>query len=240
MTFATRPALDSLPFEQRLEELLTMVKDVSRGRDRTIQALQGVVKTEGARIVVVGGLAVIRHGYERTTVDHDFLVDYRDVARLADRLMEDADWERLEIRQYAFIYRPTNVHVDFLVSRDLMQMGLPYYFPDLDKLETSGEVSGIPVIGLHDLLWLKLVAGRMQNLADVMQLCKLHLGKIDPQRVLKHVQPEDAHLRERFMDILRRAPQELESERRLGQGIGAQKEAQKRKRKRKKDGDGSS
>lgn len=216
-----------------------MLGDVSKGRDKTVQALRSVAEAERARIVVVGGLAVIRHGYERTTTDRDFLVDYRDVARLADRLMDIADWERLEIRQYAFIHRPTNVHVDFLVSRDLMQLGLPYYFPDLDKLETAGEVSGIPVIGLHDLLWLKLVAGRMQDLADIMQLCKLHLDKIDPERVLKHVQPEDQHLRERLMDILRRAPQELESEARLGQGIGAQKEAQKRKQKKKKDGDGS-
>src|SRR5581483_1458861 len=106
---------------------------------------------------------VIRNGYERTTTDRDVLIGYQDAPRLAERLTDHPDWERLEIRQYALLHKPTGMIVDFLVSRDLIQLGRPYCFPDLANVETIAPVAGIPVIGLHDLIWLKLLAGRMKD-----------------------------------------------------------------------------
>jgi hypothetical protein len=127
-----------------------MTSDLAKGKDATVAALGRVAEGIGARIVLVGGAAVICHGYERTTTDRDFLVGYRDVDRLAERLMDDSDWERLEIRRYAFVYSPTSVQVDFLVTRDLMDLGRPYLFPDLEDIETADEIEGVPVVGLHD------------------------------------------------------------------------------------------
>lgn len=201
-----------------LNVLCGMTSELAKGNDPTVAALRRAAEEISARVLLVGGAAVIRHGYERTTIDRDFLVGYRDVERLAEHLMDDPDWERLEIRRYAFLYRPTTVQVDFLVTRDLMDLGRPYLFPDLDDVETADEVEGVPVVGLHDLLWLKLLAGRMRDLADMMELCKLHLAQVDPDRVLRRLQREDEDLREKLVEILKKAPIELANEARLGQG----------------------
>jgi hypothetical protein len=209
---------DRIPFEAKLQVLFTMLDDVIAGRDRTLAALQEQASAAGVRMVVVGGVAVIRNGYERTTTDRDVLVTYGDAPALADRLTDHPDWERLEIRQYATLYRPTGLIVDFLVSRDLIQLGRPYYFPDVENVETIEPLAGIPVLGLHDLIWLKLLAGRMKDLADIMELCKRHLNEVDPDRVLTALEPEDDDVRQTLLDILRKAPIELANEKRLGQG----------------------
>jgi hypothetical protein len=210
---------DDLRFQARFMGLLAMVDNIALGRDATLSALRSEADQESVPMVVVGGAAVIRLGYERTTKDRDVLIGYREAIRLAERLMELPDWERLEFRMYAFLHRPTNTVVDFLVSGDLIQLGRPYYFPALDKIETSQTIEGVPVIGLHDLLWLKLLSGRMQDLADIMQLVKLHMNEIDPERVLAALQTEDDDLRQTFLEILRKAPIEIANEQRLGQGL---------------------
>jgi hypothetical protein len=211
-------AVSRLSVASQIRVLHAMLDDLLAGKDPTIAALRQHADAIGVRMVLVGGVAVITHGYRRPTKDRDVLVDYRSVNALADRLMEHADWERLELRQYAFLHNPTGIPVDFLVSRDLIQMGRPYYFPDVDKVESSETIEGVPVIGLHELLFFKLLAGRMQDLADIMELCKCHLDIIDADRVVGNLEKEDDDLRQTFLDILKKAPIEIANERRLGQG----------------------
>jgi len=198
--------------------MLSMVDDLSAGTDEAIAALRAHADAVGARLLLIGGVAVIRHGYRRTTKDRDLLVSHRQVGQLADRLMDDPAWERLEVRQYAFLHRATGMPVDFLVSGDLMQVGRPYVFPDPADLEMVEGIEGVPCVGLHELLYLKLLAGRMRDLADVMELVKLHLAEVNADRVLARIHPEDSDFREQFLAILKQAPIELANERRLGQG----------------------
>ena len=214
-----RQTLDTLPLGGKLNLLLGMASDLSEGHDATVAALREHADAIGARLLLVGGVAVIRHGYARTTSDRDVLVSHGDAPKLADRLTDDPQWERLEVRQWAFLYRPTGIAVDFLVSGDLMQLGRPYLFPRPENLEAVEGVEGVGVIGLHDLLYFKLMAGRMQDLADAMQLCKLHLNEVSAERVLAPIQPEDDDLRQKFLDLLAQAPIEIANEQRLGQGI---------------------
>ena len=209
--------LDLLPIPAVMEVMRKMVNEVIQGHDPTLAALRVYAEAIGAEMVVVGGIAVIVYGYRRPTQDRYVLVDQRHADELAFRLMDDPDWERQEIRQYAFLYRPTGIRVDFLVSGHLASMGRPYVFPRPQTIHVEHTVEGIPVIGLHDLLWMKLLAGRMRDLADLMEICKRHLAEIDPEKVLFRLQPEDDDLRQQFLDILRKAPIELENERRLGQ-----------------------
>jgi hypothetical protein len=211
--------LSALPVPAQMRILGAMVDDLHSGRDSVVAAVQNHATNVGAKLVLVGGVAVITHGYRRPTQDRDFLVDYKTSDRLAEAIWDDADWERLEIRQYAFLHKPTGIQVDFLVSGNLMDLGRSYCFPMVDAVETAGEIEGVPIIGLHDLLWLKLLAGRMQDLADIMQLCKLHLKEIQTDRVLAPLHPEDENLRQTFLEILRKAPIEIANEQRLGQGI---------------------
>ncbi|MDX1964529.1 MAG: nucleotidyl transferase AbiEii/AbiGii toxin family protein [Pirellulales bacterium] len=200
-----------------LRELTTMTRDIVSGGDPTLTAFREQAEVLGANPVIVGGVAVIHHGYRRTTEDRDVLLLHREAEALANHLMDAPNWERVEIRQYAFLYHPTGIHVDFLVSGHLMQLGRPYFFPGTHQIDVSGEVAGIPVIGLQDLIWLKLVAGRMQDLADIMELCKRHLPNIDIARILQYLQKEDDDLREKLLDIINRVPIELAGEKRLGQ-----------------------
>ena len=99
-----------------------------------------------------------------------------------------------------------------------MNLGSPYRFPEPDELEIADRLEGIPVIGLHDLIYFKLLAGRMRDLADVMELCKRHLQEIDAEKVFARLEPDDETMRDRFLEILKQAPQELENERRFGGG----------------------
>jgi hypothetical protein len=179
-------------------------------------------------------VAVICHGYERTTTDRDVLVSYRHAKTLGNHLWDHPDWDRLEISEYAFVYRPTGVKVDFLVGRDLMTLGQPYYFPEPNEVEHSKLIEEIPVVGLHDLLYFKLLAGRLQDLADIMQLVKLHLDEIEPDRILTKLDPLDQERKNKFLEILANAPKEIANERRLGQGITFTKEPQRYRPKRNK------
>lgn len=208
----------------RMQELLHMVDDIARGKDLTLRVLREEAEKLGIPLVVVGGVAVILHGYERTTKDRDVLVSYRHAKKLGEHLWDHPDWDRLEIREYAFVYRPTGIGVDFLVGRDLMAFGFPYYFPEPSEVEQVGHVEQIPLIGMHDLLYFKLLAGRMQDLADIMQLVKLHLDDIEPDRVLSKLDPQDKDRKNKFLEILANAPKEIANERRLGQGITFTKE----------------
>ena len=210
--------LETQPWASRLQGLLSAVNDLTQGSDETLRALRQEADAIGAALLLVGGVAVIRHGYARTTDDRDALVSHRHAPALAERLMDHDDWDRLETRQYAFIYRPTGVEVDFLVSGDLMNLGSPYRFPEPDELETADRLEGIPVVGLHDLIYFKLLAGRMRDLADIMELCKRHLQEIDANKVFARLEPDDETMRDRFLEILKQAPQELENERRFGGG----------------------
>ena len=209
--------LDALPLGGKLNLLCNMLDDLVQGKDETLAALRREAEAIGASPVIVGGVAVIKHGYERTTKDRDVLLTNDDAERLAEHLMNHPDWERLEIRQYAFLYKPTGIPVDFLVSGDLMQLDRPYYFPRPNAADLNYQVEGLFVVGLHDLLWMKLVAGRMRDLADAMELVKRHLNAIDPEKVLFRLQKEDDDLRVMFLEIIRKAPLELANEARLGQ-----------------------
>ena len=228
--------LEPSAFATRLHGLLQMVDDIARGQDTTLRMLREEADKLAVNLVAVGGVAVIRHGYERTTTDRDVLVSYKHAKRFGMHLWDHADWERLEIAEYAFVYRPTGIKVDFLVGRDLMTLGQPYYFPEPDEVEKASPIEEIPVVGQHDLLYFNLLAGRLQDLPDMMQLIKLHLNEIVPERILSRLDALDEERKNKFLEIVRDAPKEIANERRLGQGITFTKEQNQFRPKRSKDG----
>src|SRR6218665_2458704 len=109
-------ALGAMHWTKRLEVLWGMTNDITDGHDKTLRVLREEAESLGIKFLIVGGVAVIRYGYERTTKDRDILVSYRDAKNLAEHLWDHPDWERLEIREYAFVYKPTGMSVDFLVG----------------------------------------------------------------------------------------------------------------------------
>jgi hypothetical protein len=68
-----------------------------------------------------------------------------------------------------------------------------------------------------------------------MELVKLHLNEIVPERVLSRLDALDEERKAKFLEILAKAPQEIANERRLGQGITFTKEQNQYRPKRNND-----
>lgn len=130
---------------------------------------------------VVGGMALVAHGYDRTTKDVDILVTPAGLATIHEKLV-------------GLGYRPpfagskhprdtdTGVRVEFLVTGQFPGDGKPKptAFPDPDAV--AEDIDGIRYVNLPTLVELKLASGmtnpqRLKDLADVQELARtLGLG----------------------------------------------------------------
>jgi hypothetical protein len=163
---------------------------------RSIEAIVGTLNEAGVRYLVVGGLAVNAHGYERLTRDVDlviglepgnitrglqalFAIGYapaipvtaEEFADPARRAKWRADKNMLVLKLWSGAHRRTPIDV-FVYE--------PF---DFDREYAAAKLvqiaSGVttPVIGYAGLLDMKTKAGRERDLADVAALRKL-----DPHR----------------------------------------------------------
>jgi len=140
------------------------------------------------RYVVVGGLAVVLHGHARMTVDVDLVVDLDERQALkaidalvkmglqpripvdpkgfADRAIREG-WVRDRGMQVFSMFDPSNPlrSVDLFVTH-------PVPFEELwaRSVRFTLEHTSIHVASIPDLIHLKRLAGRMQDLADIEQL----------------------------------------------------------------------
>ncbi|MDA7978459.1 MAG: hypothetical protein MPJ50_06785 [Pirellulales bacterium] len=198
---------------KRVQFLLEKLDDVVNQQDSTLSALSHVAERLEIRLVVIGRIAVALHGYERTTANRDLLATRSDAERLAAELEKSVDWQRQEDKEFCFLHLPTNCPVELVVAGELTAMGLiSYDFPQPSELTTTGSLEGFPVVGLNDLICLKLVSGRIRDHSDIMELCKLHVGSIDFDEVLQRLDPEDEARRLKLNEIRRQAPLETEAE----------------------------
>lgn len=140
------------------------------------------------RYVVVGGLAVVLHGYARLTVDVDLVLDLEEgparnaiqalvglgmrpripvnPADFADRSVREA-WIRDRGMQVFSLYDPSNPMrvVDLFVNHPIPFEELWSRSDQFELSQTTVRVASIP-----DLIQLKRLAGRPQDLADIEQL----------------------------------------------------------------------
>lgn len=142
----------------------------------------------GVRYVVVGGLAVVLHGHARLTVDVDLVVDLDEGEALraidalvglglrprapvrardfADQTVRSA-WIRDRGMQVFSMFDPSNPMrvVDLFVDHPIPFETLWSRSEVLELQGTTVRVAAIP-----DLIHLKRLAGRPQDLADIEQL----------------------------------------------------------------------
>ncbi len=140
------------------------------------------------RYVVVGGLAVVLHGHARLTADVDLIVDLDPAqaartiqvlvsrgfhsrvpvnpADFADPAIREA-WIRERGMQVFSMFDPSNPMrvVDLFVSHPIPFEELFERSTRFDLVETHVQVASIP-----DLIRLKRMAGRPQDLADIERL----------------------------------------------------------------------
>jgi hypothetical protein len=136
---------------------------------RVLNAAKEISKqltTKGYPHALIGGLALRYHGYNRATSDVDFLVS----SEAAGRLVGEALGGEVQGKT---IRSSKGVTIDLLFPRPGEKF--------LEKEIRAAYNAGIPAISRQALVYMKLVAGRLKDQADVVELIKR--GKIDRKKV---------------------------------------------------------
>lgn len=169
---------------------------VHRSLLRVAERLEGL----GVPYAVVGGMAVVTHGYARTTVDVDILLRPDDIARVHGAL------EGLGFRPQFPGSRDlrdteTGVRIEFLSSGGFPGDGRPKPVSFPDPAAAAVEIDGIRFLALERLIELKLasgmsLAGRLKDLADVQELIRaLELPRSFAERLDPSVRAKFEELR---------------------------------------------
>lgn len=144
---------------------------------QTLRSITSKLADLGVPYVVVGGMALVAHGYERTTVDVDILVNAEGLARVHEQLSGRGYLPPFEgsrnLRDVT-----TGVRIEFLIAGQFPGDGKPKLvaFPEPDDVVES--MDGICFINLRSLIELKLASGmtnpgRLKDLADVQELIRV-------------------------------------------------------------------
>jgi hypothetical protein len=171
--------------------------------DVALADVRSLLHASGVPFKLVGGVAVVHHGYPRTTEDVDVLVDPRGLSRL---------WEELSSHGFARVspnrlrHLSTGVRVDLLVAGTPMPRPGSGAYPAPDSLEASARDPD--VVGLPGLLELKLRSRRHRDEADVVELLK----RLDEAHYLEVEAAVPAELRPHLATLRDDALEELSRE----------------------------
>lgn len=150
---------------------------------------------------IVGGMALVAHGYARTTVDVDVLVTAAGL---------DAAHQSLESLGYVPPITgsknlrdvQTGVQIEFLVSGQYPGDGRPKPVAFPDPAAASEEIDGVRFVTLPTLIELKLASGmtnpgRLRDLADVQELIRVLKLPAD------YAERLDTYVRGKFAELWR-------------------------------------
>lgn len=154
-----------------------------------------VLDAAGLPHALVGGVAVLLHGYRRNTVDVDVLIRSQD-AGVAKQTLERAsfscDSEQCEFRG------AEGIPVQFLLSHESASDDATYgvRLPDPADADSVVVIDGLPAVSLARLIEIKLACGlgnlrrTHRDFADVVELIVVHqLGGEFARFLHKSVRP---------------------------------------------------
>lgn len=169
----------------------------------------------GIPYAVIGGLALIAHGFERYTSDVDVLLTPAALEAFRRELLGRGYATAFTGAKKSFRDTWSNVRIDVITTGEYPGDGLPKPIRFPDPADVTTEIDGLRVMTLPRLLELKLASGssarhRYRDLGDVQQLIeRLRLpedlaGSLDPSvaglycELWRQVQdaPEGPHERE--------------------------------------------
>jgi hypothetical protein len=148
---------------------------------------------------VVGGMALVAHGYARTTVDVDVLITPEGLDA-AHRSLEGLGYVPPFAGSKNLRDTQTGVQIEFLVTGQYPGDGKPKPVAFPDPAAASTEIDGIRFAKLPTLIELKLASGmtnpgRLRDLADVQELIRvLKLPAEYAEQLDPYVQPKFAEL----------------------------------------------
>lgn len=141
----------------------------------TLRRLARAFDEERLDYAVIGGMAVVAHGYRRLTEDVDVLVTPETLERFRQRLVGRGYRPAFPKARKTFRDTVTGVKVEFVAAGEFPGDGKPkpVAFPDPSGVRENRE--GLWLITLDRLIELKLASGlsaphRLRDLADVQEL----------------------------------------------------------------------
>jgi len=194
------------PFEDRmLRGGATALREAGRFfmREDAVHRSLRKITTELDRLeipyAVAGGMALVAHGYDRTTVDVDVLVP-ADALPKVHAGLDGLGYLPPFAGSRDLRDTETGVRIEFLLAGHFPGDGKPKPVAFPDPSVASVEIDGIRFLSLEKLVELKLAsgmtnAGRIKDLADVQELIRvlrLEIGFAD--RLEVYVRPKFVEL----------------------------------------------
>lgn len=126
---------------------------------------------------IAGGMALVAHGYDRTTVDVDVIVTEEGLSAIHQNL-EGRGYLRPFSNSKNLRDTETQVRIEFLVAGRFPGDGKPKPVAFPDPAKEGIEIDGIRYVGLQSLVELKLASGisaphRLKDLADAQELIRV-------------------------------------------------------------------
>jgi hypothetical protein len=142
-----------------------------------LRAITARLDALGVPYAVAGGMALVAHGYDRTTVDVDVLVTPEGLDTIQAALVGVGYRPAFEGSRKQLRDADRGVRIEFLVTGEFPGDGRPKPVSFPDPAASWVEIGGIRYLTLPGLIELKLASGltnpgRLKDLADVQELIR--------------------------------------------------------------------
>jgi hypothetical protein len=170
------------PFDWTLREAGRRRELVNETLDRVARRLT----EEGIPYAVIGGMALVAHGFVRFTNDVDLLTTREGLDRIHQRLVGRGYRPAFEGSRKKLRDTQTGIDVEFIITGEFPGDGKPKPVVFPDPSEASVERDGRQIIELKKLIELKLASGltaehrKHQDLGDVEKI----ISALSPPRDL--------------------------------------------------------
>jgi len=162
----------------------------------TLRRLARRLEEEGLEYALIGGMALVAHGYRRFTEDVDILMRAETLVLFRERLLGKEYRPAFSGATKSFRDTLTGVTIDIVTTGEYPGDGKPKPVAFPDPREVRFEREGLWLISLERLIELKIASGlsaphRLKDLSDVQDLIirlKLPLEMAD--RLDESVRPE--------------------------------------------------
>jgi hypothetical protein len=144
----------------------------------TMRSLARRLSQHGVDYALVGGMALVLHGYRRETVDVDVLLKKEGLAWFSENMVGLGYTAAFTGAKKSFRDSETGVQIDIITQGEYPGDGRPKPVAFPDPGLASVEIEGIRMVTLEKLVELKLASGmtaadRLRDLADVQELIKV-------------------------------------------------------------------
>lgn len=165
--------LSEAPFRERIRRV-TAIFDKEGEVYETLLRLVRRLESERIDYAIIGGIALLAHGYRRATMNVDALITEAGLAVFHSHVEARGYDPAFEGAQRTFLDRDTGVRVRFMISGTFPGDGEPKRVAFPEPRSASVDHDGYRVISLPKLIEIKIAAGgaprRRRDLADVQAL----------------------------------------------------------------------